>query len=154
MARAPAPTSKKDLKARGSWRAKDRPDDLAPAAKVPAMPKGFDAVAKSEWKRVIEVHQAQGTMTELDRAPLIVLCQSWSEWNGLSKSLGKLLEGSQDWKRVYVAREQAYKRCLDLWRAFGMTPADRTRVKVPKGGESSNSKYFGGGGVAGKIGVA
>jgi P27 family predicted phage terminase small subunit len=138
--RGPAPKSKKELAKRGSWRAKDRADDLEMPNKAPTAPTALSREAKAEWKRLVALLEPRGVLSEGDRIGLTVLCELWAEDRELGKLLGKLPTGTNDWKRVFTARQDVRKQLKDWCARFGLTPADRTRVKVDTGKDGNGKK--------------
>ena len=98
--RGPAPKSKKELAKRGSWRAKDRADDLEMPNKAPTAPTALSREAKAEWKRLVALLEPRGVLSEGDRIGLTVLCELWAEDRDLGKLLNKLPTGTNDWKRT------------------------------------------------------
>lgn len=152
-ARGPAPTAKKVLAARGSKRARKRAADLELPAGTPAAPDHLDAEAIAEWRRIVPVLASRGVLSELDRAGLTVLCEAWSEY----LRIGAVLEGKQKrlakmdaralnaWRRLTSARHEAYTRWQNVAQRFGLTPADRPRVKTeaPDAAADAKSAYFG-----------
>ena len=67
------------------------------------------------------------------------------------------MELGTDWKSVQSARCEAFKRWNDLAKRFGMTPADRPRVKLngkAADDKSDKARFFKSGPIAGKIGAA
>lgn len=143
-ARGPAPTSKAELAARGSWRAEDRPDDLTLPVAAPAPPKGMHAEGKKLWQHIVGLLHPKGAITEADTPALTVLCELWAEDRELASMLKKTMAGSMDWKRVRNARSDGRKQMKDLFAKFGLTPADRPRVKVQseKPAQNDKSRYF------------
>lgn len=157
-ARGPAPTSKKTLAKRGSWRAKDRADDLELEDRAPDPPASLDREAKAEWKRVVKILGAKHVLTPADRGAMTLLCELWSEDRDLHRRLKKpgVVVGSTDWKRVVTQRNEVRKQLVQLYQRFGMTPADRTRVKVPEKGKSADDKgrfFDRGKSVIGRVGA-
>lgn len=129
-ARGPAPESKKKLERRGSRRIGNRPDDLDLPAELPKPPANLDREAKAEWQRLVKLLGPRRVLTAGDRGSLTMLCELWSEDRTLGKQLKKLVSGSTDWKRVFVARQDVRRQLTVMWTKFGLTPADRARVKV------------------------
>lgn len=152
--RGPAPTSKKTLKQRGSWLAKHREDDLEVEISIPKPPASLCRESKAEWNRIVKVLKSKGVLSQLDRAGMTIMCQAWATDQKLGKVLDEakvfdpkkysdidFLIGSEDWKRVFSARQQVRGTWTALASRFGMTPADRPRIKVGKTqGKKDNGK--------------
>ena len=132
-ARGPAPTDKRTLARRGSWRAKDRPDDLELELSGPAPPTTLTKEAKAEWRRVVPPLAAKGILAEVDRAGLTIMCEAWADYQRFGKLLADMECGSIAWQRVKSARHEAFQRWKDMAQRFGLTPADRPRIKLPEG---------------------
>jgi len=144
-ARGPAPKSKRELERRGSRRAKDRSADLELEAKAPAPPSSLGKEAKAEWKRLVPRLDKKGVLAEVDRAGLTILCEAWAEYQELGKTLKKLMVGGMDWRRIKSAQHEAYLRWQNLAQRFGLTPADRPRVKVnakPEAKAEGKGRFF------------
>lgn len=153
--RGPAPKPKKDLERDGSWLAKDRPPELTTDGSAPTPPKGMTKDAADEWKRLVAILHPKGALGgDLDRQSLTFLCEAVSEYNELNKLADKCTTGSNDWAKLLDKRNDAFKRWNDLSKRFGLTPADRPRVKVNAPAKANDkSKFFNGGPVVGKIGA-
>ena len=136
--RGPAPTAKRDLARKGSTRALSREEDMELPPGTPQPPDDLDEVALAEWHRVVPQLAAKGVLTESDRAALIVMCQSWSMYDRMSKAIeshvmADLSEGiSMDGRRLIASATEAARQWRDMAIRFGLTPADRPRVKLPE----------------------
>ena len=96
--------------------------DLPPG--VPEMPKfaGFDATAKKEWKRVVEL-LPPGVLSPADQMVLAGYCCAVSRAIRVEK-LAKQDPG-------YMARaEKAWVEVRKFAALFGLGPAERSRVKA------------------------
>jgi P27 family predicted phage terminase small subunit len=146
----PAPTPKRQLAARGTWRAQDRPDDLElPPSPMPC-PACLKGTARREWQRVVGILGPRAVLTEADTSALLALCQSWSRYRRYSSMASRWLrEDGEVTARVAAGEKQldaAFKRWLPLAARFGLTPADRARVKIGSGPKSdSKARFFDGG---------
>jgi phage terminase small subunit len=81
----------------------------------------------------------------VDRAALAAMCAAWAEMRALDRALVETVEddegaiverfpmGTTAWGRVNTARQAAFGRWQQLAQRFGLTPADRARVKLPTG---------------------
>jgi len=142
--RGPAPVGKKDLERRGSRRAKDRPDDLEFEPKAPKRPASLKGEAKAEWNRIIPLLVDKGVVSEVDRAALIALCQAWADYQDFREAASRLVKGSMDWRRMVSAKHEAFAEWQSLAQRFGLTPADRPRVKInsPKAKDAEGKSRF------------
>jgi len=142
--RGPAPRPKRALLQRGSRRAKKMPDDMELEPGVPRPPADLCVEALAEWQRVVPVLAPKGVLSEVDRAALVVLVASWSEYVAVGQHLDDAEMGTAAWQRIAAARHQAYQRWAAMAQRFGLTPADRARVKVPEkpGSASGKGRFF------------
>jgi phage terminase small subunit len=106
-------------------------DEPKPVAKcVP--PAWLPALVLVEWKRQAPALEKLGLLTELDGEAFATLCTLsvalQLEANDEQPSVSKLL---------YLSKE-----LRGLWSRFGMTPADRSRVKVEKDKPASKLSGF------------
>ena len=144
MPKGPAPSSKADLKKRGSWRAKVRADDLELPGVTLDPAQDMDADALDEWARVVGALAPRGVITDVDRAALTILCMSWSCWIRSARAEAAAEAGSVEWRQYGIAKREAFAAWLPMAQRFGLTPADRPRVKLPKSaGKNDKSKFFG-----------
>lgn len=128
--RGPPPKSKKELTTAGSQFASERPPDLElPAAKL-SPPEGMEAEAAKQWRHVVGLLEPRGALTDGDRMALTVMCELWADDRKLGVAIQSEEPGSIDWKRVNSARNEVRKQLVVMLMKFGLTPADRTRVKV------------------------
>ncbi len=147
--RGPRPTPTATLKLRGSWRGSTRPAEPRPQPSRPTCPAWLSRDAKLEWKRVAPQLHRLGLLTQLDRAALVIYCESWSEWieakSAISKS-GLVIAGPHGPRRnpyVFIAARAAEQ--LLRWSAeLGMTPSARSRVTAtpPADPNESKSRFF------------
>lgn len=139
--RGPAPKSKKELKARGSWRAKKRaaaPDPPPTPPAAPDRPDCLDEEGKAEWARIVPELQELGLVAHVDRAALTNYCLAWSrlckaqkeiEVHGLTFNTEK----GDPHKRPEVAiAEKAQALIHAFLQQFGLSPASRARVTPTK----------------------
>ena len=144
--RGPPPTPKKVLKARGSWRAKGRAEELEGDGSVPVAPPSLKGEGRAEWERIVGILGPKGVLGgDLDRSTLLLLCQNWGEVQELRAAAKRLLTGSNDWKTVRDDMRKSEARYSELTKRFGLTPADRPRVKAStpdKKAQDGKSRFF------------
>ncbi len=129
--RGPAPTPKAELERRGSWRAKVREDELQADGQIPEAPAHLKGEARAEWNRLAATLGPRGVLDrEMDRTSLSLLCEALGEYRRLDKRMTRETPGEQKWRSLMYGRNEAWKRWNDLAKRFGLTPADRPRVKV------------------------
>ncbi len=133
---APMPTKLKILTGN---RGKRPLNDLEPEpeGKIPRKPRILQGMAKTEWDRITKELHVLGLLTEIDRTALAVYCQNWQRWNEaereLSKNLVTVTDKGYAMQSPYVAiSNKAAENMKKFLIEFGMTPASRSRVKVPK----------------------
>ena len=138
--RGPRPTPTKELEARGSWRAKTRPDepDLQPLTEVPCCPMWIRRDGRELWKKLAPVLVAGKVLTAADLAGLEAMCSSYGDWREterLKQKEGRLATGEKGGVYTHPAVNQASEACKRFMKAaadFGATPAARTRIAVDK----------------------
>lgn len=128
--RGPRPKPRAELLQRGSRRARAQAHDLELPPSVPTAPRTLDREAKAEWTRIVPELEKRGVLAAVDRAGLVILCESWSEYVALSRALKSEPMGTMGWRRVFSSRQETFSRWLQLASRFGLTPTDRPRVKM------------------------
>lgn len=131
--RGPSKTPTAVLKARGSWRAKEREKEggepeVEPLEDFPPAPERLSAAGRQIWNDVVPKIQRMRILSESDLNSLAVYCDLHDlYWNGGDKL-----------KIAPQLRNYA--------REFGLTPSARASVKVLDGKakkqESKEDKYF------------
>lgn len=102
----------------------------------PRRPKQMSKEAGWLWQLVVTQW-----MGELDTAELIVLCNTW-EMLCAATRVAKRDPLDPDASRIYLRYKAEFDK---LASRFGMTPADRAKIRVPteNEGDDRESKYFG-----------
>lgn len=117
----------------GTFRA-DRHGERADAGhdffQVPTKPKDLKGEGAKLWKLVVDNLAASRSTSKLDTASLHAMCKFWNRYLELDQ---RATENAFDDEFAEVLEERALK----AWRAFdriasrfGMTPADRAKLKV------------------------
>ncbi len=139
-ARGPAPTPTEQLKARGSWRAKEREAAGEPTLplKVPPCPAFLGKEGKAEWRRQAKLLLAMRVISDADRAALAVWCQAWEEFvvatgrlespDAYTYTTDKGYEGQSPWVAI---KKGAAETLLRVAQQFGFTPSARARIQAP-----------------------
>lgn len=139
----PARTPNSILRMRGSRLVKDREDSPNPDAQCPEMPDALTGEALAEWNRVSAMMMDVGTLTQHDRAVLAGYCRAWADANeadahvaefGTLVGDGKNLGPNPNIKRA----AEAWLRMLRFAQELGLTPASRSKVRVPKADKSAS----------------
>ena len=128
----PQPTPKAILAARGSWRAKENGGGLQLDPGIPRCPKWLKGPARALWKRACKAFDAAGTLAKMDREQLALLCKTYGKvmhGNRLIEELGDEAFTTEAGRKVMriVGAEEA--RLMHYAAKFGMTPADRARLR-------------------------
>lgn len=157
--RGPAPTSQAELEARGSWRAKARMKadkesgvgELVIEPGTPKRPRMSRDVGKV-WDEYVALLGAKKVLTPADGVALLTLCTMVVEMRAMERHLEGAIKkkmmvmGGMDWRRLRSSIETTRGQILQYSTRFGLTPADRPRVKAEGGGKSGGgddlSKFF------------
>lgn len=153
--RGPAPTPTAILNARGSWRAKQNPDEPKPDVGAPKCPRELSRESRKVWRGVSALI-APGVLTKDSVQTLSRYCHGLVRW----WKLADWLENNPD---TYETRDEAgnirhvrhpnvgtYEKLgrdlLRIEQEFGLTPAARTRVIASNGQKPKDNKarFFGG----------
>lgn len=133
--RGPKPTPTRILKLRGSPLAGRREGEL------PAESAGeFDATpppelagdALAEWQRLVPILRALGVLTPLDRSALHALCERWEAYTACVKLKDSVAGSWQEEAALSNRLNGALDRWMKIAAAFGLTPSDRTKLRVDK----------------------
>lgn len=88
--RGPPKTPTVILSRRGSWRAKDRPNEAEFEATVPRCPVWLRAHAKEVWEEIVpNLAAVPGLLKAIDRNALSRYCQTWAKWRECEDFLAK-----------------------------------------------------------------
>lgn len=149
--RRPLPTKTRIEQGESSKRGRghSRPiegDDFVPDHIMPEMPKGLARVAKREWYFMSRILFDKGVVTEVDRQALATYCESVATKEEAQRELiktgGKVISTymEKDGDRLFLKMEtnpwwKIWKEAVATERAylieFGLTPASRSRLKLP-----------------------
>lgn len=132
--RKPTPTPLKLLKATRADRI-NTAEPIAPPA-LPDCPSHLDAIARTEWERIVPILSRMRVLSELDGTALALYCQSYSRWvlaeqdiakNGLTVNTQKGGPKTNPAVAISAAAVAAMHRLLT---EFGATPSSRTKIKA------------------------
>jgi hypothetical protein len=129
--RGRAPTSKLELKLRGSWRARIRPDDLSAVVDgvMPDEPLDLTPGARRLWREIVPVLAARRVCDSvLDREALILLCESRSMQLRIEDEMSRLRIGSRHLSQLNRCRSRSLQEFSTWCRKFGLDPESRPRV--------------------------
>ena len=121
----------------------------SPTLEVPYCPDHLDDEARRHWNFITPKLFAANLLSHVDGIALAGYCQTWSRWveaEAELKESGMFAEKS-DGTRVVSPQLTAVQRILDQLHKylveFGMTPAARSRIRVPpKKAKDELSKFL------------
>ncbi|HEY8667796.1 MAG TPA: phage terminase small subunit P27 family [Tepidisphaeraceae bacterium] len=133
MARPRTPTA--ILALRGSKHAKARQSEPQPTKAAPKCPDHLSDAAKVEWERMVRLLLPQGMLTVIDGDQLALYCQAYARWAEAERELatgGTVVKSPNGYpiQNPYLSvATTAMKQMAQYLPRFGMTPADRSRVR-------------------------
>lgn len=153
--RKPVPTA--ILKTRGSWRAKNRKNEVQPPPGSAVMPRWLNTDAKAVWKIVIPQLGEMGVLAKIDTNAIARYCDAFARWKKMAKILdsGETMdfcdaEGGVKYsqQKPQVAIYYKLNEMLNKFEAsFGLTPSARVGLtsgqKKPK--SDGKERFFGAG---------
>lgn len=110
-----------------------------PTAGAPRPPEWLAGEALAEWGRLVPELDKLGLLTKVDRAALVVYCESWATYVAAAQGLeehGPLVpgrEGAVVKNPCAQMMRDAAQTMLQYGGRFGFTPSDRMKLAVPKG---------------------
>lgn len=149
------PTPTRILEARGSWRAKIRPDEPQPALAMPEPPKFLKPADKKYFREMVNQLFACGIMTVADSGSFTRYITSFGRWLAAERELA---EGAPTHHEIRdelgniknVVMSKAYSTVckehltlLKLEQEFGLTPASRPRLQSTKAQQDPVQEIFG-----------
>ena len=150
--RGPAPTPKDILKARGSWRGKDEPNDLVAPLEIPPPPMDLKESESAVWHQLTSMLFNLRVIGLVDGFPLERYCRNFIRWrsamafiadNGEAYNKADKLGNETRVAYPEVALEASLNdRLLKIEVQFGLTPSARSRIEItsPKESDSDNGK--------------
>jgi P27 family predicted phage terminase small subunit len=108
---------------------------------LPDAPKRFNRDAKDEWNRTGPVLFRAGLITRADLPMFEAYCEAWGGYVSAQRTYADapLVEGQKGNlvrnPAAQISRDNLDK-AISLAREFGMTPASRTRIDLPGGGQA------------------
>lgn len=142
---APLPTALRVMEGNRSRRPLPQ-NEPQPTLAEPDCPSHLDAIARREWKRLVEIFGRLRVLSELDGIALASICQSYSRMHRAEKEMRRLEREArksggnsvllirkgasfeQNPLLKIIHRELEYQQ--KALREFGMTPSSRTRVQA------------------------
>ena|SRR3990172_9483158 len=134
----PRPTPTRILQLRGSWRAKLRDGEPQPRPAIPTCPRHLDREARREWHRVTKVLRPLQIISEADRAILSAYCSCWGRLHDAESKLhgsgGLVVKSPSGYPMLNPYLSVVHRSVEQLQRLaseLGLSPAARTRIRVP-----------------------
>lgn len=128
-------------------------DEPTPTRKRPKCPTWLRIEAKHKWRRMVEMLDSCGVLTEIDGDAVARYCQTWARW----REAEEFLEGTNcgvytvtrpDKTRIVRRYPQVgiVTQCMAelsaLEAKFGMSPADRVKVRKEPGDRADEFEAF------------
>lgn len=116
-----------------------------PRTTKPKMPSHLGEKAQREWRRVVREVSAMKILTSADADALALYCQTYQRWVEASEKIdeeGMVVTTDNGYPVMspYITIvNQCIKTMQRLLTEFGMTPASRSRIRVP---EKQNDDEF------------
>ena len=133
----PKPTALKKLAGNPGRRPLNEREPQPPVPEhTPYVPRHLNREGKREWRRIVKMLVDLGLYTVMDRAALAMYCQAWGRWVEAERELAKegpVLTSSKgnlyQNPHLHVANK-AWDQTRKMLSEFGLTPAERSRLKV------------------------
>lgn len=141
MARPRKPTKIKALQ--GTLRKSRIRPEWEPPTGAPPMPEHFGADARRQWQLVLPVLLSAGLVTTTDASTLEAFCEAYQDWKSAAKLVakeGQIIDtpfGQKAHPAVKVLND-ARAQCMSYAQRFGLDPASRSRIQVPKPKETKD----------------
>lgn len=141
--RKPKPTRSKALTGNPGHRSLNADEPLVTALTHADAPSWLNKVAKAAWKFYAPQLIASRVLTAIDLHNLEAFCVAYSRWRKAESMLarnGLTCVGAGGGLMKHPAAtvvNEALRQMTSYGAALGLSPADRSRIKVP-GGSSSN----------------
>lgn len=93
---------------------------------------------KQCWRKTIVDLQECGIITDIDMTSFAAYCRAWVGYqkeSSIVEKEGSVVTGSKKTPVIsphFKAASDYFKRLLQLWREFGMTPSSRSRIRAEK----------------------
>lgn len=117
----------------------DRVRRLVLPPKAPSPPKGLNAKAAAEWRRVVPALETAGVLSSIDRGVLTAYVTAWAhmqEAEEILKAEGLVRTNSKNEiarHPAWLVYKEASSRMIAAARECYLTPTARLRIPVPRG---------------------
>jgi phage terminase small subunit len=133
----PKPTPTAKLAARGSWRAKVRDGEPMPPVSPSLPPSELEGRPADIWESLAPSLHAAGLLTDADYPAFRRYCRLTAVWETAMVAVEKTPE-----RQAILALAKLEDAIRKLDAAFGLTPADRPGLAVPKSNEGDSKTRF------------
>lgn len=139
MGRPRKPTAKH--KAEGTFKPSrhgGRADEVSCGGPIGSPTSGVKGEGLAVWRSIVDC-LPENTLQALDESALESLCRWLIQWRRCMASLEQLEPTDEIYPKLIRAADAAHKNFMILASRFGLTPADRAKLKVG-GGEDSKEE--------------
>ncbi len=139
----PLPLELKKLKGGQKSPAQRRAQPPDVEAGVPKKPRYLTGDAAAMWKKLTDHMGGLGMLAEIDEMGLVSICQLWARIQEAERELKKdspiteLSNGVEARNPFHNIAQDCRKQLIQFMREFGLTPASRSVIVVPKKTPSS-----------------
>lgn len=115
-----------------------------PPAGVPECPEHLGEDAKAEWYRTVKVLKDMGLLSLADRSALAAYCAAYGRWIWAEAEVlrtGAVVfteKGFPMKNPALCISDQAVETMRKFMIEFGLTPAARSKIKVPQKGKAAD----------------
>lgn len=118
--------------------------EAQPVKGRPACPAHMCKEAKSAWKKLIPLLENAHLVTKIDGFALETLCETYAKWIDAHEKLYKTglivvtASGFPVQNPLIGIVNNLFKQLNVMFAQFGLTPAERSRIQVPSGGNDGD----------------
>ena len=134
----PRPTPTALLAARGSWRASERQGEPSPNLPADCLPpESLDGRALDIWTELAQQLHGCGLLTSADLLTFERYCRTYAVWESAMKAVEEEAERNAV---LTLAKVDEMLRRLEA--NFGLSPADRTAVRIDAPEATDKRRFF------------
>lgn len=142
----PKPTALKQLAGNAGKRPMNESEPVAPVLMDLKPPSFLNKYGKAEWKRIVPELLKLNLLGTIDRTALAGYCNAYGTWEDANRELRKPGQGMITYtEKGYPIQNpllNVINKQSEIMKGylveFGMTPAARSRVTTPEGGEADD----------------
>lgn len=148
VGRKPKPTALKVLEGNPGKRPLNKEEPEVKSEK-PACPKHLSKKAKAVWRKVAPLLEDAGIIAKLDGIALEMLCEAYAKWQTANESLDRegLVQVGPNGGFFQNPNLAIANRAMDQVKSFlaefGMTPSERSRLKIDKKSKKQDDPWEG-----------